>query len=363
MTNPFAGPMAYPWKRSEAQALYAILIRDIRQIAEIERLFKAAGGDAAYLNTNQAANQVWTGALDLLAPAGFILDLCRQLLADHSDLPDVVAAAQAMLDAQPAVQKRIASDGRITVDRAPLRNLLSDLSLEEPPFKVVLVRGEPQSGKTWSRYLFERAAKDRGAEVVFLDRATVGTVHEVVRKLFAVFGATDQIPAVHDSTGPAWYRAVCNELAGVATKREPPRQLWIAADDLGFHPDGKISLMDPEIRDFFDQFVLHLLDPQTYKWFRLMLIHYPDAEPSTWIKDGLWEQDLVPGARLCKDDVAEVIREWRQDRGKTMLDETVNSLASSVIAFADSPPAGNSKPWLALMYEALKRELDKMDRP
>jgi hypothetical protein len=361
MTNPFDRPMAYPWKRDEAQVLFNMLIRDIGNKVEIKRLFQTAGGQAADLNEDQTIRRVWIQALDLLAPMGAILTLCRQLLDDHGDLPDVCAAAQAMLDALPAVERRIAPGGRITVDREPLRRSLSDLSLEEPPFKVILVRGDPKSGKTWSRYLFERAAKDLGADVTFIDRNTVGRVEDVVKKLFAILGVEEKRIPAQDSPGPHWYRDVCNELAAVALNRKPPRQLWIAVDDLGFQPDGKTPLMDDAIRHFFNQFVMHMLDPATYPWFRLMLIHYPDTEPSGWERE-VWEEDRPLARDVCKDDVVEVFREWWRDRGKETLDDELDRLASGVIAYADAPQPGNTKPRLQLVREELNRQLDSWAR-
>ena len=111
------------------------------------------------------------------------LELCDTLVAwVWSRWP----RAQAMLDARPAVERRMAGE-RLVVDREALPQAPRSSSPSDgAPIKVLLVRGGPRTGKTWSRHLFERAARDRGADVVYLRGAMVPTVEAVVEKLFEV---------------------------------------------------------------------------------------------------------------------------------------------------------------------------------
>jgi hypothetical protein len=358
MTNPFDGPMANPWLRDETQVLYRVLVRSGLPSGEIERLFRSAGGDGAELTKPAPANDMWRQVIDLLGVlGGALVALCNRLCEDHASLNDVCVAAQAMLDARFAVEKRVLPGNWIALDRANLRQKLTEMGWEDPPFKVLLVRGEPQSGKTFSRYLFERAAKERGALATFMDRDMVGNVGEVIRKLFGIYNAVGRIPDPKDQSTDAWYRAVCTELILVASNAASPRQLWIAVDDLGCQPDGVTPLMDREIRNFFNQFVMLMSDPLAYPWFRLMLIHYPAAEPASWKKLRLLEEDRTAVHDVCKDHVVEVIREWLHDRGEQLLDAEIDRTAADVIAYADSAQPDNTKPWLELIHEELKRRL------
>jgi hypothetical protein len=358
MTNPFDGPMANPWVRDETQVFYRALARSGLETGEIERLFKSAGGDGGDLTKPAPASDLWRQVIDLLAiMGGALLALCNRLCEDHDDLKEVRIAAQAILSARPAVEKRVLPGNWVALDRANLRQKLTEMSWEDAPFKVLLVRGEPQSGKTFSRYLFERAAMERGALATFMDRDMVGSVDEVIKKLFGIYNARHRIPDGEDQSTDAWYRAVCTELTLVASNAVSPRQLWIAVDDLGFQPDGVTPLMDPEIRNFFNQFVMLLSDPLAYPWFRLMLIHYPITEPASWKRMGLLDEDRTAVHDVCKDHVVEVIREWLRDRGEQQLDVYIDRTASEVIAYADSPPPENTKPWLELIHEELKRRL------
>ena len=336
MTHPFEGGMRYPWSRPEADQLHKLLASDVTSVARIDLLFKRTVPELPTLNLQQAPGALWKDALEQIATAGALLRLCT-ILRDEPGLPRVQEAAEAMLAVQPEVEKRISHDGRITVNRAVLRQRLGHLTLQDGAVKVLLVRGAPKTGKTWSRHLFERVAREQGAEVTYICNGTVGTVADVVDKLFSTLEASDRIPPQH-TTIDAWYKQVCNRLPEVAARRGRP--LWIAIDDLGPGTDGVTPLMDKEIRDFFDQFVLHLVDPAVHRWFRLMLIHYPDGQVPTKWESELWEEDRTYRDDVKQEDVAEVLREWRADHGKRMTDDEVVTLAAEVIKHADAPLPG-----------------------
>lgn len=336
MSHPFAGGISYPWARPETSRLYKVLTWDVPNGTRIDLLFKRAVPELPPLNLQQAPGALWKEALEQIAAAGALLTLCRVLL-EEPGLPRVREAAQAVLDAKSAVEKRISRDGRLTVNRAMLRRQLTHLSLQEGAVKVLLVRGGPKTGKTWSRHLFERVAQDRGADVTYIFNGTVGSVVSVVDKLFSTLQASDRIPP-QDTSANAWYQQICNRLPEVAARRGRP--LWIAVDDLGPGPDGITPLLDPEIRNFFEQFVMHLLDPAVHQWFRLMLIHYPDGPvPTKWERE-LWEEDRTNPDDLKAEDVAEVLREWAADTGKQLLDMEVLALAADVIARAGASLPG-----------------------
>jgi hypothetical protein len=224
----------------------------------------------------------------------------------------------------------------VTVNRTPLRTQLAELSRDVGPVKVLLVRGNPQSGKTWSRHLFEEAARDCGAEPTYIYSSTAATVNILINKLFSTMRSSNLIPP-QDTSPIAWYQDVCNRMPEAAVRLGRP--LWIAVDDLGEGPDGA-PLMDTEIRLFLEQFVLHLADPAMSRWFRLMLIHYPRDKrvPTRWERD-LWAEDLPDPAAVSLDDVADVLREWAVDHGRVLLDTEAARLAQQVLERADGLPA------------------------
>jgi hypothetical protein len=362
MLHPFQGGIPYPWNRPEARALYDLLSRDITTPGQIILLMQSHASNPPALNPMLSPAELWRQALDTVSLADGLLNLCRQLAGDDS-LVAVSRAARAMLEARPAVQRRVGRDRRLVVGRNDLRSYLAELSTEGSTVKVLLVRGDPQTGKSWSRHLFERAAEDRGADVVYLDSGIVATVREVVDKLFTTLQAWDKVPPT-DTTDFAWFRTVCNRMPALAELRS--RSLWIAVDNLGTGPDGVTPLMDMEILQFFQQFVRHFSDPSTRRWFRLLLIHYPDDDvPTRWDQD-VWKEDHTRPEAVTNEDVAEVLREWGSDHDRTLLDDEIDRASKEVIARADAVlPAENprsSLPRLRRIHDEVGDELARLAR-
>jgi hypothetical protein len=357
--HPFQGGMPYPWDRPEARALYDALSRDLTVPGQIDMLAKSFAPAAPALNLNQPPAELWRLALTSISLADGLLALCERL-AGEANLVEVPRAARAVLDARPAVERRLGRDERLVVDRDELRTHLWELPLEGSMVKVLLVRGDPRTGKTWSRHLFERAAKDRGADVVYLRSGMVATVREVVVKLFSTLSAVERITP-SDTTDPAWFRQVCFRLPMVAEERGRP--LWIAVDDLGTGPDGSTPLMDPDIRSFFEQLALNLEDPSTSRWFRLLLIHYPDVEvPTKWAQD-VWKEDRTRSEDVTAQHVADVLREWRSDHARTLLDDQITTVSQEVIARADALAPDDPRarhPRLRRIHDEVQAELAKL---
>jgi hypothetical protein len=362
MANPFAGAIAYPWHLPEAQLLWEVLVRDIGEKARIDMLFKQAAPGLQPVNLDQAPGAVWKEVLEKIARAGALLALSDDLLR-LPGLPEVTRAAQAVQAARPAAERRISRDGRVTIDRGNLRRQLVRLAVDDEPVKVLVVRGDPKSGKSWSRHLFHQAAQERGATMTYIYNGSVASVNGVIDKLFSALQASDRIPRPDesDTTPDAWYSRICNRLAEAAERRGQP--LWIAVDDLGPGPDGTTPLLDPDIRSFFNQFVVQLLDPSVYRWFRLLLIHYPEGPlPTKWDYE-VFAEDRTNPADVGRDDIAAVLEEWAVGRPRMLQDE-LRRLVDEVMARGDAlVPAGqpgSDMPRLRRLQEQLAATLQQL---
>lgn len=338
MTNPLLDQNRYLWDRQEAKNLYKALYQNVSTANQIDLLYKSVSSELPPLALDgQPPADIWKTALETIAAHGLLREFIS--LPELRRLTTVRAAADAMEQAEIDVAARsIRQDGTIVLDRLRLNRLLTDLVPDQSTTKVILVRGEPESGKSHSRHRFERMARNCGADTVYVYDGTVATVDDVVQKLFAVFQAIDQVPARDNSTTDAWFRSVCFKMQELASARGRP--VWIAVDDLGVGVDGT-PLLDQDIRRFFDQFVLNLVDSGFSAWFRLMLIHYPEGPvPTKWEQD-LWHEERTDVADVGEQHVADHIREWSGTRGRKVLEEEVLELAGKVIATAEAQPVGN----------------------
>jgi hypothetical protein len=361
MTHPIFRPGPYPFWRAEARTLHRRLADRFTRPADVERLYRSTADGLPGLFLGQAVDLIWQDALEKLAPAG-LLPRLTEVLGAEANLGVLAEAIAAVVAAQPLVNENISADDVLVINRENLRTLLGQVGSDAHPTKVVLVRGKPKSGKTHGQHLFELAARDQGAEAVYLSAGMVATVDESVRLLFSiVLGAgEDRIPP-RDSTADAWYRAVSFRLIELAKQQGTP--VWIAVDDLGLDADG-IPLMDEQIRRFFEQLAVQLQNPAARRWFRLMFIHYPDSPPPTGWRRDLAREDRVDENDIGKDDVVALIRRWSIGRDRARLtDEHLDALATEVIAAtgAAAPPGELPLPRLQIIHDELVTRLRTLE--
>lgn len=358
LPHPFGGGIPFPWHRDEGRALHQALKTHVKTHGQIEMLLQSACQGVEVPNSQLSPADMWREGLTALACVDGVLELCRQL-ADGT-IVQVAQAARSVLGARPALTRRNAGDGRLVLDRTSLRGHLGKLGNPQSTLRVLLVKGDAKTGKTWSKYLFARAAEDGGADLLCLDSGTVATVEEAAASILGRFGVTD-LPA-GDTTDAAWHRKVCWSLSSLAADRGRP--LWIAVDDLGPGPDGVTPLMDREVLAFFNQLVLQFNDLVMPKWFRLLLIHYPDDPvPTRWDQD-VWTEERTDPTSVTAQDVADVLREWAADHGRNLHADDLVSAAAGVVTRADAPTAedaGGGRPRLCRLHDEVRRELEQLE--
>lgn len=356
MSHPFFDSSSYPWHLPEARRLRTLLFQIIPAIPRIDMLYRSAAPNLPPIALAAAPDVVWKDALDELARNRALRGLCDVLLqtSEAQNNADFRGAIQAVIDAKEAVVAGIVDDLFI-LDRVSLRDQkLTLLESDASAVKVLLVRGGPGSGKSYTHHLFERRAQAQGALVVYVDRDLIATVDELILQLFSALESSDKIPP-RPTTDDAWYRAVCIKLAEVAAIKR--RQLWLAVDDLGPAPDGA-PLLDPEVRRFCDQLALTMKNPVFRQWFRLMLIHYPDGPVPTRWEQGTWVEERTSEADIQQTHVLDQIRAWLTANGRSALEEELKKLADDVIAAADAPPAADdARPRLRRLRDALSATL------
>jgi hypothetical protein len=359
MTHPILRPGPYPFWRDEATLLWRRLFERFADQQVIARLYASCAENLRPLNLGQGPDLVWQQALEELARADLLTRLIEVVRAEGA-LGVLAEPIDRVETAQPLVKVRIISSNLLVLDRKPLEDRLGELGEDTNPAKVVLVRGQPKSGKTHGRYLFERAARDQGADALYLSFGMgVATVEDAVLWLFSSLEADDAVPA-GDSTDTAWYGTVSRAL--LRRVRERGRPAWIAVDDLGPGPDGS-PLMDDKIRKFFELLAVQLLNPAFRPWLRLMLIHYPDRPPPTGWQQELWCEDRPDETSIGHEDVVALIRSWASGRRGTGLpDDHVQDAAAQVLAaVATAAAEPHPQPRLQLLHTALVAKLRTLE--
>lgn len=365
--HPIFDSLVYPWHIEVASRFYAVLCQAYQETDEIDIYYRQCGVYAVELptiNTAQANGPLWKDVLEKLSGKTRLKKL-TEILRQNSPAQQVEDIIQEIEDTLSVIDPRVMHMNLVILDRAELRGNLELLAMENDPVKVLLIKGGPKSGKTYSRHLFELMAKQQGADIVYLYKFVVVELRDVLEELFSTAGNINAIPD-GDTTQPGWYGKACRKLRDTAAANS--KQLWVAIDDLGFieedDPAGGvgvkklISVMDPEIRDFFIQFVQHMSSPAFRKHFKLMLIDYPPGKlPTGWYVEHLKEETLQE-ADILQTHVEDQIQRWCQANKKHILPAHVSSAALGVINAADNPvPEDRDKPRLERIKEATSRVL------
>jgi hypothetical protein len=333
--HPFFNSNRFLMGRKDGAELLAQLLSVFRSSGEIRILFEQAGGDLTVLPDGLAPAELWPRVLNELARRRGLEAFCTQLQANANvkKNDELMAAVDAVIAAKPLLERQMVSDHALVLDRVELRSKMRLLADDESQLRVVLVRGDDDSGKSWGRHVFESASKDRDAVMVYVSGNQAPTLEIVIELLFAAVKATERIPDKL-TTPAAWYASVCTRLSDVTGRAE--KQLWIAIDDL--------ALIDTEICAFCDQFVAMMENPAFATWFRLMLIDYPsDMRPTTW-QNGVWDEDHTSMNDVQLDDVTSFFRNWADEAGYKLRDQGAEALAKDAIAKADAPDAPDRPP-------------------
>ncbi len=355
--HPILDVSPYPLHVKEAGEFHVILFQDIQSIAAAVNFYNQCGGNLPPVS-QQNIGVTWQEILFNVAAAGLTRNLFSVL--SRANYARVIEAIKKM-EAMRSVIEEDLLDGILVIDREDLRKELAKLDQDGQPLKVLLMWGEPRSGKSHPQYLFEQFANERQGYPIYLSSVTVSSVDQVINALFVPVGGQASIPK-KETTGEAWYKVVCNELLAKVQQSPNRRRLWIAMDDLGFDETGA-TMLDEEIRSFFSQLVLMMENFQFRSYFRLLLIHFPDKVPSRW-KAAHWKGIKVQANDIRQEHVEKTISNWCRKSGKNLPEEDIKSKAKEIIDEADvtaAKPAGAGKePRPKVINDLLTAYLDSL---
>lgn len=347
MAHPFFDTDKYPWDREDGRALHRKLYELITKPGDISMILRECSGDLEPLKED-APKAMWQDLLDSVAAAMLLKTLGQRLRA--RPYPAVHAAFAAVEGAAGDVPDPVSQEDRpfrpkpIFVDRKDLRATLRSLAAPDTSEFVLLVRGEPDSGKSWTRYIIQQYAAEAGQDCTYLGQGLVSSPKQAMSAILAQLGGT-----VSESftTEAAAYQNACIEMQRLAEHRK--KGSWIIMDDLGPGENG--PRVDPALRDLFDQVALYMKNPAFSRWFRLILIDYPDGpEPENW--DAFLEEKTACND-LQKPDVAKFLLRWARHHRIALGGPEAEEIAAEVVSKADAPAPDEKRPRMARLHGAL----------
>jgi hypothetical protein len=347
VAHPFFDSSSYPWHRQDAHNLHRELYTAISNANEIDLLYKSCSPELPPL-AHDAPHLMWKAALDRLAAAALLVDLGKHLrVRAYSKAHDAFEQIRNAID---PLREPGAASNLIFVDREEGRNALGRLAKND--VSVLLVRGAPSSGKSWTRHLVKEQAEALGHECIYLCQGIIATVEDTLNMIFASLGAPSP-PRL--TTEAAWFQKACADMLLLASQKQ--KRYWVVADDLGATDEG--PLLDDLIRQLFDKMALNMLNPVFANRFKLVLIDYPDRVPTKW-EDDFWVEDRPTEEQVKAVAVAEFLRRWVERKGKVLPEVEVLKLAEDVIAIVEAPVHGETRPWLKRIHDELSAVLARI---
>jgi hypothetical protein len=326
MAHPFFEELVFPAYRDEAKNLHRVLCIVVNTPIAATNLYVQCGPGLPGLTPANIDN-TWHEALRNLAATGYLKMLC-DLFKNLSQNPKVQEAIIAIENAKPAIEQTILESNVLMIDREPLRKEIKRMAPKSPSAKVLIVKGEPKSGKSYTEKLFSSTALSHGAEPVFLYPQIIPTLKMVLKQLYTLFGKEPPDLEKANTTDSAWYQEIVTTLRGFAAEQN--KMYWIAVDDL-----GKNNFLPDTVLTFFYELALNVKDPQFSKRFRLLYIHFPQDVLRLWEKN-IYTLIELKESDIKLEDLEEVLTEWKDKTGKTLSEEKIKTLATKVLANAEN---------------------------
>jgi hypothetical protein len=156
LAHPFFDSIAYPWHRADAVEFHRALYRTVTKPDRIELLYNGCGDALTPLPLTEPADIIWKAVLRELVSARKLETFCTLARREQS-LAAIVPVIDKIVNATDVLMQFVLKHDRTTelafVNRRKLRTGLEQIALGDSTVGVILVRGDPQTGRTWTRHL------------------------------------------------------------------------------------------------------------------------------------------------------------------------------------------------------------------
>lgn len=354
MRDLFLKGNSYPWTSDLAQRIHRCLV-DGCPPSKTELLVKTSGmstGEFVFVGT--PPRELWMRVLDGAFTAGKLVNLFQKILEDatlntaHPLIHEAMTADRSRLTAELSRMPILPGEMPF-FDRSELRSKLQTmLGREQTTRPILIVRGAPSSGKSFTRHLIAHVAEGGKDGYTYLYEGNATTVDEAVKH---VFDAVALQPPPRATTADAWYGDVWDHVRGHL--RANDTRWWIVVDDLAPDANGQ-PRMDREVLELFHKLALKLMSADFAKYFRLVLLDYPEGpnHPPSKLKRDVIVPDRT-GAVSDADLAALVETHWGRRGRQSLPNESLKQALEFRAKLAQRLGASNASSEVQTLHDVV----------
>lgn len=295
MANPIFESKRYRRDLAEARALENELRERFPDVAVVgQQIVGGAGLDHTQIDMTGAPSTFWGAVLDYTAK---LLELPRLLDSVDRNLRPAPKDAKvrnaidrvrqvAEADGSLSPMRLLLSGNRPFLDRTTLRGLLAELRDWNSSASILVVRGDPDSGRTETQLLLSEGSDTEREKFVLLDEQM--QLQSALRAIWRSAGADGNAPALGQeplTTESAMLMDFWTDVKEVLETKD--RLMWLLFDDLD-KGAGRIA-----VRALAEVLAIRLKDVSFQKRLRLVLLGYPDPQLPAKVTATLIRNDMT----------------------------------------------------------------------
>jgi hypothetical protein len=262
---------------------------------------------------------------------GWIGDLTQRLAAKFPALPEfnrvlteINRAATVMTVANP-FEEVLVEGNRPFVNRQPLRAALVDLT-SPGGSPMLLVDGEPKTGKTYSFYLINHVAPTKNFIVSRFKMARLPKPNELADEILSRIGVERTLPPIGNESAERWAEKLADVVKAAIEEKAVPRLFVFDDFPVRVLDDG--SIVDIPLPDGTASFLVRLgtyADEELRKYLRMVMIRFRSDLPPD-LDDVVSRDDVQPYSPTHMVAVVMQValaRQWAvtEETVKTKIDE------------------------------------------
>jgi hypothetical protein len=294
MANPIFESKRYRRDLAEARALEEQLRLRFPDVAEARVIVGGAALDDTQIAMTGAPSTFWAAILDFttkLLELSNLLDSVERNLRPTPKDAEVRNAIDrvrqvAEVEGSLSPMRLLLSGDRPFLDRTTLRGLVSELRNWNSSASILVVRGDPDSGRTETQLLLDEGRDTSREKFVLLDEQM--PLESTLRAIWRNAGAAGNAPSLGQEPLTTESAMLMDFWTDVKEALETSdRLMWVLFDDLD-KGAGRIA-----VRALAEVLAIRLRDVSFQKRLRLVLLGYPDPQLPAKVTATLIRNDMT----------------------------------------------------------------------